>query len=224
MSLQDVSGPTIGRLPRYLASLMELISVGEPTISSDRLSELVDLNAATVRRDLASLGISGTRGVGYDIKHLVFEINQALGLNHVWPVIVVGAGNLGRALANYDGLADRGFPVCGLVDVDPALIGKAVGAVTVRPVDDVSEMVDSLGAAVGVLTTSSEGAQEAADALVAAGVRSILNLTPQAIVVPEEVDVRRVDLATELQILSFYHQRRASAASGSGVPLSEVAS
>ncbi len=222
MSLKDVSGPTVGRLPTYLASLLELIALGEATVSSERFSELVDLHAATVRRDLSSLGISGTRGVGYDVKHLVFEINQALGLNQVWPVIVAGAGNLGRALANYDGLADRGFPVCGLVDIDPALLGQKVGGLTVRSIDDVALMVDQLGAAVGVLATSSEGAQSAADALVAAGVRSILNLTPQTIVVPAEVDIRRVDLATELQILSFYHQRRVAAAAGAGVPLSET--
>lgn len=209
----------MARLPTYLRAVIELAAADEATVSSDRLAELVGVNAATVRRDLGSLEIAGTRGVGYDVKYLVFEISIELGVNQEWPVVVVGAGNLGQALANYTGLTERGFPVRCLCDVDAKKVGRVVAGVPVCHLNDLPRLVSDLGIAVGVITTPVDGAQEAADQLVVAGISSILNFTAHPIVVPDHVLVRRVDLATELQILSFYQQRGLGASTGAGVPL-----
>lgn len=219
MSSGAISAATVGRLPAYLRSLVELAAADTSTVSSDHLAERVGVNSATVRRDLASLGITGTRGVGYDVKYLVFEISVELGLNQEWPVAVVGAGNLGRALTNYSGLAERGFPVRLLLDIDPAKVGTTVSGIEVRPVSGLAALVREQGVSVGVIATPAEAAQEVADALVAAGVTSILNFTAHPIAVPGHVVVRRVDLATELQILSFYQQRGLASSTGVGVPL-----
>lgn len=216
----SISDATVGRLPRYLRALVDLASTEQAaTISSDHLAELVGVNPATVRRDLASLGITGTRGVGYDVKYLVYEISVELGLNQEWPVVVVGAGNLGRALANYSGLAERGFPIRYLIDVDTAKVGTIVSGLTVRHLDDLPRLVEAEGIAVGVIATPASGAQDVADALIGAGITSILNFTAHPIVTPAHVVVRRVDLATEMQILSFYQQRGSGASTGAGLPL-----
>jgi redox-sensing transcriptional repressor len=215
----DISAATVGRLPTYLRALVELARDDVATVSSDHLAELVGVNPATVRRDLASLNITGTRGVGYDVKYLVYEISLELGLNQDWPVAVIGAGNLGRALANYAGLAERGFPVRCLFDVDDSKVGTTVADIPVLHLDDLPTVVFEEGISVGVIATQAEAAQEVADVLVGAGINSILNFTAQTIIVPPEVIVRRVDLATELQILSFYQQRGLGASAGAGVPL-----
>jgi redox-sensing transcriptional repressor len=219
VSSGEISAATVGRLPRYLRTLVELAAADVATVSSDHLAQLVGVNAATVRRDLGSLSITGTRGVGYDVKYLVFEINLELGLNQEWPVVIVGAGNLGRALANYSGLADRGFPIRCLCDVDAAKIGTKVSDIPICHLDDLPELVPKLGIAVGVIATPAGGAQEVADRLVDAGITAILNFTGHAVAVPDQVVVRRVDLATELQILSFYQQRGVGASTGTGLPL-----
>jgi len=149
----------------------------------------------------------------------VHEISVVLGLNQEWPVVIVGVGNLGRALANYDGLTSRGFPVRALVDVDDTLLGTELAGVVIEHVRDLPAIVERESIAVGVLATPSASAQQAADVLVASGVTSLLNFTPEAISVGAGVQVRGVDLATELQILSFYQQRSTAARAGTGLPL-----
>ena len=218
---QPVSEATVRRLPIYLRSLVELAAQDVVSVASGRLARLVGVNPATLRRDLASLGISGTRGVGYDVKYLLFEVSVVLGGNQEWPVAVVGAGNLGRALANYQGLASRGFPVRVLFVVDPDLVGTDVSGIAVEHVDRLDELVAELGITVGVIATGADAAQAVADRLVDAGVTSILNFTADPLKVPEHVVVRRVDLATELQILSFYKRRDTAVSGGAGVPLGE---
>ena len=131
MSSAQISAATVGRLPVYLRALIDLAAANTDTVSSDHLAELVGANPATVRRDLGSLDISGTRGVGYDVKYLVFEISVELGVNQEWPVAVIGAGNLGRALANYTGLTERGFPILALFDIDQAKVGTTVSGIDV---------------------------------------------------------------------------------------------
>lgn len=214
-----VSEATVARLPQYLQSAIDAEREGEATISSDRLAELVGVNPATLRRDLASLDIAGTRGVGYDTKYLVFEIGGALGLNQEWPVVIVGVGNLGRALSNYSGLAERGFPVRALVDVDPNVVGSTVSGIVVEHLDEIASIVQREDVTVAVLATPPDAAQDTADRLVSAGITSLLNFTAIAVVAAETVEIRRVDLATELQILSFYQQRANGARSGVGVPI-----
>jgi redox-sensing transcriptional repressor len=198
---------TVARLPVYLRSLYELAEARTSTISSERLAEMAGVNAAKVRKDLSYLGSYGTRGVGYDVQYLLFQMSRELGLTQDWPVVIVGIGNLGHALANYGGFGERGFPVAALVDADPARVGERIGDIAVRHVDDLPDIVHQLGVAIGVVATPAAVAQEVVDAMVAAGIRSILNFAPASVTVPDTVSLRKVDLAVELQILSFYQQR-----------------
>jgi redox-sensing transcriptional repressor len=202
---------TVARLPIYLRTLMETAANHETTISSERLAELGGVNAAKVRKDLSYLGSLGTRGVGYDVEFLVFEISRELGLTRDWGVIIVGIGNLGHALANYKGFGARGFQVVGLVDNDPAKVGEVIAGVTVRHLDDLPGLAQEVGPAIGVIATTADVAQDVADRLVAAGITSILNFAPGVITVSQGVAIRKVDLSIELQILSFYQQRAAHA-------------
>jgi redox-sensing transcriptional repressor len=200
---------TVARLPVYLRSLYELATERIPNVSSERLAELAGVNAAKVRKDLSYLGSYGTRGVGYDVEYLLYQMSRELGLTHDWPVVIVGAGNLGQALAGYGGFSERGFPVAALVDVDPGKVGGKINGVPVRHLDELADIVGDSTGAIGVIATPAPAAQEAADRLVAAGVNSILNFAPVVLNVPRGVTLRKVDLAVELQILSFYQQRRA---------------
>jgi redox-sensing transcriptional repressor len=208
---------TVARLPVYLRILAERFDLGVTNISSEGLAEFAGLNAAKVRKDLSYLGSYGTRGVGYDVEFLVYQIRRELGLTHDWHVVIVGAGNLGQALAGYNGFGDRGFPVGGIVDVDETKVGSVVGGVRVRHLDELPQVVAARNISIGVIATPGPAAQEAADALVAAGVTSLLNFAPCVIGVPHGVSVRKVDLAVELQILSYFEQRRATATPAPGL-------
>src|SRR3954453_21094345 len=203
---------TVARLPVYLQLLAEQHELGVDNISSDGLAELAGVNAAKVRKDLSYLGSYGTRGVGYEVDYLVYQIRRELGLEHEWPVVIVGAGNLGQALAGYGGFNERGFPVAGIVDIDPGKLDTVVGGVRVRPLTELGQIVSSRQVSIGVVATPPTAAQDAADKLVKVGVTSILNFAPVVLSVPAGVTVRKVDLAVELQILSYHEQRRAGAA------------
>ena len=205
---RQIPEATVARLPLYYRALLEIADQAVGTVSSERLAELAGVNAATIRKDLSYLGSYGTRGVGYDVEHLLGEVSHELGLTHDWPVAICGVGNLGRALANYRGFSARGFRVVALVDADPAKVGQPVGDLTIEPVDALRRIVADRDVAIGVIATPAAAAQGVADRLVASGVASILNFAPAVVVVPPEVSVRKVDLATELQILSFYQQHR----------------
>ena len=211
MSERHIPEATVARLPVYLRSLLEVAAAGTATISSETLAEMAGVNAAKVRKDLSYLGSFGTRGVGYDVQYLLFQMSAELGLNQEWPVLIVGVGNLGHALANYRGFGERGFPVGALIDADPARVGERIGDLVVHGLDDLDEVVQRTGIAIGVIATPAGAAQEVADRLVAAGVRAILNFAPAMVTVPEDVSLRKVDLAVELQILSFYQQRSIAA-------------
>lgn len=202
---------TVTRLPIYLRSLLELAAEQVSTVSSERLAELAGVNAAKVRKDLSYLGSYGTRGVGYDVSFLVDQVGRELGMTRDWPVVIVGLGNLGRALANYRGFTNRGFRVAALVDVDPALVGEEIAGLTVRAMDELEAVVAEAEASVGIVATVATAAQEVADRLVAAGVKAILNFAPTVLSVPPGVSLRKVDLSIELQVLTFYqHQRSRS--------------
>ncbi|MDQ1439639.1 MAG: redox-sensing transcriptional repressor [Acidimicrobiaceae bacterium] len=204
---------TVARLPVYLRALFEVRDQQQATISSERLAELAGVNAAKVRKDLSYLGSYGTRGVGYDVEYLVFQISRELGLTQDWPVLIVGVGNLGHALANYRGFLVRGFRVVALVDADPAKVGERIGELAVQHLDDLPAIAAERHPAIGIIATPAAAAQEVADRLVAAGITSILNFAPAVVAVPEGVTLRKVDLSIELQILSFYQQRQAESAS-----------
>jgi redox-sensing transcriptional repressor len=200
---------TVARLPLYYRALVEMAEQRIPTVSSERLAELAGVNAAKVRKDFSYLGSYGTRGVGYDVDYLLFQMSRELGLTQDWPVAIVGLGNLGQALANYGGFGERGFPIAALFDADPDVIGTEVHGLLVRSIDDLGEVVAERHVAIAIIATPASAAQDVADRLTAAGVPSILNFAPTVISVPAAVSLRKVDLAVELQILSFYQQRQA---------------
>jgi redox-sensing transcriptional repressor len=203
---------TIARLPVYLRALYALADRGVATVSSEELAAAAGVNSAKLRKDLSHLGSYGTRGVGYDVDYLVYQVSRELGLTQDWPVLIVGAGNLGRALANYGGFASRGFRVAALIDSDPAVVGSVIAGHTVRSAADIEDLINRFHVAIGVIATPATVAQNVADRLVAAGVTSILNFAPVVLSVPSGVEVRKVDLSIELQILAFHAQRRGAAA------------
>jgi redox-sensing transcriptional repressor len=200
---------TVGRLPVYLRALVEIAEGGTTKVSSVALADATGVNSAKVRKDLSHLGSYGTRGVGYDVAYLIHQIRRRLGLTQHWPIVIAGIGNLGHALANYRGFAERGFRAAALVDADPAKIGETVGDLRIRPVEDLPAIVREHETLIGVICTPAAAAQQVADAMVQAGIRSILNFAPVALAVREGVSIRKVDLAVELQILTYYEQRKA---------------
>jgi redox-sensing transcriptional repressor len=200
---------TVARLPVYLRALTALAEEGVATVSSEELAAAAGVGSAKLRKDLSHLGSYGTRGVGYDVEYLVYQISRELGLTQDWRVVIVGIGNLGHALANYGGFASRGFTVEALLDADGALIGEEVAGLRVRSIDELEDVVADGGVHIGVVATPAAAAQAVCDRLVAAGVTSVLNFAPCVLDVPDDVMVRKVDLSTELQILAFHEQRRA---------------
>ena len=200
---------TVARLPVYLRALQSLTERGTPTISSEDLAATTGVNSAKLRKDLSHLGSYGTRGVGYDVEHLVYQVSRELGLTQDWCVAIIGAGNLGRALANYGGFGSRGFRIAALLDADPDVIGLVVAGLTVAHIDILEEVVASAGVSIGVIATPGAAAQGVCDRFVRAGVTSVLNFAPVVLNVPPSVDVRKVDLSIELQILAFHAQRKA---------------
>jgi len=198
----------VARLPVYLQILNNLLATNISRFSSDELAALAGVNAAKVRKDLSYLGSYGTRGVGYEVTYLIHQIKRELGLMREWNVVVIGAGNLGCALAKFGGFAPRGFPVVGIVDNDPEKIGQTAGSLTVSDVRNLQKLVLDQNVAIGAITTSTIAAQSAADALIDAGITSILNFAPIVLAIPSSVSVRNVDLGVELQILSYYEQMR----------------
>jgi redox-sensing transcriptional repressor len=215
----------VGRLPIYLRALVEIAEDGRTTVSSEGLAEAAGVNSAKVRKDLSYLGSYGTRGVGYDVAYLIHQVRRVLGLTQDWAVLIAGVGNLGQALANYRGFAERGFRIVALVDADPTKVGTEVGGIPVEPVERMPTLVEENEVAIGIICTPGGAAQEVADRMVAAGIRSILNFAPAVITVPVGVSLRKVDLSIELQILGFYEQRKAVLADvrkGRGRQLAEV--
>lgn len=209
VSPRGIPDATVARLPVYLRTLSSLADRGIGSVSSDELANAAGVNSAKLRKDLSHLGSYGVRGVGYDVDYLVNQIVRALGLTQDWPVVIVGIGNLGQALAGYAGFATRGFAVVALVDVDPAVVGRVVAGLPVRGIGELAAVVDEHAVSIGVVATPAPSAQDVCDRLVAAGVRSVLNFAPCVLSVPEGVDVRKVDLSTELQILAYHEQRKA---------------
>ncbi len=202
---------TVARLPVYLRALTTLIDQGVATCSSNELAEQAGVNPAKLRKDLSYLGSYGTRGVGYDVEYLRYQIAREIGQTQDWDVVIVGVGNLGSALSAYQGFSTRGIRVAALVDSDPSRVGTVVSGITVTSLDDLDTVIAERGVSIGIIATPGEAAQPVADRLVAAGITSILNFAPAVVQVPEGVDLRKVDLSIELQILAYHEQRKGTA-------------
>ncbi|MCU1492601.1 MAG: Redox-sensitive transcriptional regulator [Acidimicrobiaceae bacterium] len=202
--------PSVARLPVYHRLLRSLAARQVGTVSSLELAEAAGVNAATLRRDLSHLGNYGTPGTGYEVSHLLEMIDKALALGQDWPIVIAGAGNLGRALARSRGFTTGGFRVAALVDVNPAQIGSYVDGTRISHIDELPELVERDGISLGVVATPASAAAEVVRRLTRAGVRSVLNFAPAVIAAPGgSAIVRNVDLAAELQVLAFYASRSA---------------
>jgi redox-sensing transcriptional repressor len=199
----------VARLPVYLRALGGLSEGGTATCSSEELAGAAGVNSAKLRKDLSYLGSYGTRGVGYDVEYLRYQIAREMGVTQDWPVVIVGIGNLGHALASYSGFSSRGFRIVALLDADPRRQGEEIDGLAVRAFDEVDQLVRDHAVAIGVIATPAVAAQAVCDRLVNAGVTSILNFAPAVLTVPDGVDVRKVDLSIELQILAYHQQRKA---------------
>jgi redox-sensing transcriptional repressor len=203
-----ISEATVARLPVYLRVLTSLAETGVATVSSDVLANAAGVGPAKLRKDLSHLGSYGTRGVGYDVDFLIYQISRALGLTQHYSVVIIGVGNLGQALAGYGGFGTRGFRVAALVDADRGRVGSVIAGVEVRHVDELEAILTEHEVSIGVIATPASAAQEVCNRLVRAGVTSVLNFAPVVLSVPDGVDVRKVDLSIELQILAFHEQRK----------------
>lgn len=204
---------TVSRLPVYLRSLGDL-PANQETCSSEQLASIAGVNSAQVRKDLSHLGSHGTRGVGYNVAELRAQLRQALGLTQGYSVALIGAGNLGTALANYGGFEVWGFQVKAVLDADSDKVGRVVGGRAIEKLENLDEIVAERGISIAIIATPAQAAQDVADRVVKAGIKSILNFAPSVLQVPSGVAVRRVDLSTELQILTFHLSGEGSGAPG----------
>ncbi|MHB9003951.1 MAG: redox-sensing transcriptional repressor Rex [Coriobacteriia bacterium] len=196
----------IERLPAYLSVLIQLRQDGQATVSSATLGEMTDVNPAQIRRDLTHFGSFGKRGVGYQIM-LIDKIQRILGSDHTHRLVLVGAGNLGSAVASYNGLRARGFIVVAIFDNDPAKIGNRIGDIIVQDVSSMSKVVKDQQISIGVITVPPEAAQRVADGMCEAGIRVILNYTASMVRVPETVTLHNTDPVRELLHTLYYLSR-----------------
>lgn len=198
---------SVARLTIYLRALNSLIADGTERVSSEELADAAGVNSPILRKDLSHLGSYGTRGVGYDAQFLTRQISSALGLTLDWRVAIIGVGNLGRALAGYPGFVSRGFGIVALVDADQLVVDTEVGYLRVSAVDELEAVLERTRTNIAVLCVPTSVAQEMCDRLVDAGISSILSFAPVVLQVPDHVQVRKVDMSTELQILAYHAQR-----------------
>lgn len=197
---------TVVRLAAYLGVLNLLQQRGVAKVSSVQLAAAAGVNPAQLRKDLSHLGSYGTRGVGYNVANLRFQLERNIGSAEHWLVIIVGVGNLGRALVNHAGFAARGFRVTALFDADPALVGTEVEGLRIHAMTDLPAVVTEPDGTIGVIATPPAVAQEVAEELVNAGVGCLLNFAATSLDLPATVTVRKVDLGSELQILAYHRQ------------------
>jgi redox-sensing transcriptional repressor len=203
---QAVPKATVGRLSLYLRQLERFLKDGTKIVSSRRLGSALGITDAQVRRDLAYFGPFGRSGIGYQVEALIQTIRRILGTDRGWPVALVGIGNLGRALVGYRGFRRQGFQIEAIFDADPGKVGQAIDGIQVDSVDNLAQRVAEQKISMAIIAVPADAAQSVADRLVAAGVKGILNFAPVSLVVPDEVSLVSVDLAIQLESLSFQVQ------------------
>jgi len=204
MEQKPIPDIVVGRLPIYLRALQRMAQDGQHVTSSQEMSERLGISAAQIRKDLSQFGEFGKQGTGYNIEYLVEQLRQILKVNRVWDIAVVGAGDIGSAVARYQGFADRGFRVTMVFDIDPHKIGLMLGKFTIQDYAQMAELIRTAGIRVAMITVPASRAQEVADELIKAGVKAILNYAPININVPEGVYVQHTDPVTHLQRMTYY--------------------
>ncbi len=194
----------VARLPQYVRILKELLSAGVQVANSQQLGDQLQVTPAQIRKDLSYFGRFGKQGRGYSVRHLLEELQQILGLNQHWNVVVIGLGRLGNAILSYPGFTPDGFHIVAALDSNPALIGQEVEGITVRPVEDLQKVVEAQNITIAVVAVPSRFTQEVIDDLVECGVRAILNYAPTSPQVPRDVKIRNIDPVLSLQSMTFY--------------------
>jgi redox-sensing transcriptional repressor len=202
-SAELIPNPAVRRLSLYLRQLESFKRKDRRTISSKQLGESLGLTDAQVRKDLAYFGQFGHPGIGYRVDELITKVKQILGTDKTWNVLLIGAGNLGRALMAYRGFDVKGFCLAAVFDNDPSKIRRKIGGFQIQPTTELAETVRRLNIRLGIITVPADHAQDVADELVAAGIRGLLNFAPVSITVPPYVALNAVDLAVQLEQLSF---------------------
>ena len=200
---EKIPKAVVNRLSLYLRELQRLVRDGHETTSSTQLGKLLEFTDAQVRKDLAYFGQFGYPGIGYRCAELIDKIKEILGTNQQWPLAMIGLGNLGRALLGYRGFTHQGFKIVAAFDVDEAKVGKQIDGIPIFHLNQLGEKVSQLGIRLAVIAVPSQEAQKVADSLVEAGIEGILNFAPVTITVPKQIHLEGVDLAIELEQLSF---------------------
>jgi redox-sensing transcriptional repressor len=200
---ESIPNPAVRRLSLYLRQLEAFNRSGRRTISSKQLGESLRLTDAQVRKDLAYFGQFGHPGIGYRVEDLIQQLRKILGTDRTWNVLLVGAGNIGRALSSYRGFSAKGFEVVAVFDNDPAKIGRKLGTFTVRPLAELAAAAQEYDAKLAILAVPADNAQDVADQLVQAGIRGLMNFAPVSLSVPRGVAVNTVDVAVQLEQLAF---------------------
>lgn len=204
MNAEKVPDIIIGRLPVYLRALQRLSERGIQTTSSQELGEIVGISAAQIRKDISQFGEFGKQGTGYAIPFLIERLRDIMNVNKVWDVVIVGMGDMGHALARYNGFSERGFRVSMVFDNDPQKIGQKVGELEIYDIASMTEKLKQNKIRIAMLTVPATSAQEMADQLVKAGVKAILNYAPISLNVPSGVRVQYIDPVTHLQRMTYY--------------------
>lgn len=204
MAIKDIPDIVVGRLPRYLQALEHMLRQQHHTTSSQELGDIIGISAAQIRKDLSQYGEFGKQGKGYSVPYLVDQLQKILHVTHVWELALIGAGNLGHAIANYQGFAEHGFRVSLIFDADPAKIGSHIHGLTVYPSDEIRERISAAGIRMAMLTVPASAAQAVAEELVQAGVKAILNYAPIALSVPDDVHIQYIDPIIHLQRMTYY--------------------
>lgn len=201
--MKHIAESTVRRLSLYLRFLAEFDAKGQSTVSSGELARSGGTTSAQVRKDLSFFGSFGKRGLGYGVKDLIASIREILGLEQDWSVVIIGAGKIGAALAQYRGFTARGFHVVGVYDADPAKVGTTLGGISVRADADLERDIAKHKPRIAVLCVPADAAQPIVDRVVKAGMKAILSFAPAPLQVPADVTLRAVNMATELEILAY---------------------
>ena len=204
MKADKIPDIIIGRLPVYLRALQRMADSGLKTTSSQELGEHVGISAAQIRKDISQFGDFGKQGTGYSIAYLLDKLREILKVDRIWDVVLVGAGDIGHALANYQGFKNRGFRIVMIFDNDKAKVGHKIGEFMIEDSEKIVEKVKSAGVKVAMLTVPASEAQGVADRLYQAGIKAILNYAPISLTAPNNVRVQYIDPATHLQRMTFY--------------------
>ncbi len=204
MNALEIPDIVIGRLPVYLRTLKQLVSQGRDVTSSQELGELLGISSAQIRKDLSHFGEFGKQGTGYNTNFLCRQLEEILQVDCVWPVVLVGAGYLGHALASYNGFENRGFRIVGVFDSDPTKVGEAIGALVVQSVEQIGQVVAEHNSQIAIVAVPAHGAQIVAEQLVEAGVKSILCYAPTTLNLPKEIRVEYIDPVIHFQHMTFY--------------------